>query len=123
MIVLSSATAIREIVDKAGWSASGRPPLYLADLYAGDKYLLWMSDGEGFILSAYLKDTHFFSSTAPELRATRNIVAVFFAKQNVFKWRSVVSAESTQLLFEIMENPDVCPSLHRVFVTVYLIAS
>ncbi len=53
MIVISSATAIREIVDKTGWSASGRPPLYLAN--AGNKYLLWMSDCEGFNL---LRDTY-----------------------------------------------------------------
>ncbi|KAF9032813.1 cytochrome P450 [Hymenopellis radicata] len=92
MIVISGATAIRDIVDKTGWIASGRPHLYLANLYAGDKYLLWMSD-------------------SPELRAIRNTVAVFFSKQNAFKWRSVVSAESTQLLLEIMENPanlEVC---------------
>ncbi|KAF8900965.1 cytochrome P450 [Mucidula mucida] len=88
MIVISSATAIRDIVDKTWWTASGRPAVYLANLYAGNKYLLWMSH-------------------SPELRATRNIVAVFFAKQIVFKWRSVVSAESTQLLFEITGNPDI----------------
>ncbi|KAF9030605.1 hypothetical protein BDZ89DRAFT_1064605, partial [Hymenopellis radicata] len=79
IIVLSSATAIREVVDKMGWIASSRRPTF----------------------SSISAQTVFTGST-PELKAIRKAIATFFSRQNAAK-RSPIKAESAQLLYELME--------------------
>ncbi|KAJ7336385.1 cytochrome P450 [Mycena albidolilacea] len=44
MVVLSSPTAIKEVVDRNSWAANSRPPNYLARLAAGGYHILFAAD-------------------------------------------------------------------------------
>lgn len=44
MVVLSSPSAIKEIVDKNSWAANSRPVNYLAGLAAGGYHILFAAD-------------------------------------------------------------------------------
>ncbi|KAJ7660066.1 cytochrome P450 [Mycena rosella] len=87
MIILSSPTAIKEVVDKHGWATSSRPPHYLAGLAVGGYHLLLASD-------------------SARLRNIRKTITRFFSPQNSAKRLPVQAAESTQLLFELMAHPE-----------------
>ncbi|KAF9463700.1 cytochrome P450 [Collybia nuda] len=87
MVILSSAAAIHEIVDKTGWIASSRPAMYFVKLYSGDYHLLPKPD-------------------SPSMRAMRSAVSQFLSKQNLKKQLPLVVDESTQLLYELMERPE-----------------
>ncbi|KAJ7512022.1 cytochrome P450 [Mycena galericulata] len=87
MVVLSSATAIKQVVDKQGWAASSRPPNELARLAAGGFHILFAPD-------------------TARLRKLRTTIARFLAPQNSLKRVPVLAAESTQLLHEFMNQPE-----------------
>ncbi|KAJ7512021.1 cytochrome P450 [Mycena galericulata] len=87
MVVLSSATAIKQVVDKQGWAASSRPPNELARLAAGGFHILFAPD-------------------TARLRKLRTTIARFLAPQNSLKRVPVLAAESTQLLHELMNQPE-----------------
>ncbi|KAF9032832.1 cytochrome P450 [Hymenopellis radicata] len=86
MIILSSATAVREVIDKTGWISGSRNPSYLVDLCAG---------GVDHIL---------FTGDTPQLKAMRKALGSFFSKQNTSKNLPILS-ESAQLLYDLMEDP------------------
>jgi hypothetical protein len=44
MVVLSSPTAIKQMVDRNSWAANSRPPNYLAGLAAGGYHILFAAD-------------------------------------------------------------------------------
>ncbi|KAJ6571782.1 cytochrome P450 [Mycena capillaripes] len=88
MVVLSSPTAIKEMVDKQGWSASSRPPNYLAELAAGGYHILFAPD-------------------TALLRNLRKTIARFFSPSNAVNRVPVQAAESTQLLYELMTQPEI----------------
>ncbi|KAJ7845273.1 cytochrome P450 [Mycena olivaceomarginata] len=87
MVVLSSPTAIQEIVDKNSWAANSRPVNYLAGLAAGGYHILFAAD-------------------TPLLRNLRKAIARFFSPANTLRRVSVQAAESTQLLYELMSQPE-----------------
>ncbi|KAJ7076070.1 cytochrome P450 [Mycena belliarum] len=76
MIILSSPTAIKQIVDKQGWTASSRPANYLAELATEKFFILFAPD------------------TAP-FRNLRKTVAWFFSPQHSASRVPIQEAEST----------------------------
>ncbi|KAF7369124.1 Cytochrome P450 [Mycena venus] len=97
MIVLSSPTAIKEIVDKSGWAGSARPKNYIAELCG--------SGGEFNIL---------FTSDCERLRNLRRTFARFFSPQNILRYVPVQIAESTLLLDDLIAHPeDFSDSIRR----------
>ncbi|KAJ7770536.1 cytochrome P450 [Mycena metata] len=88
MIILSSPRAIKVVVDKQGWATSSRPANYLAGLAAGGYHILFARD-------------------APRLRNLKNAIARFFSPTNSLGRVPVQAAESTQLLQELMTQPEV----------------
>ncbi|KAJ6486868.1 cytochrome P450 [Mycena sanguinolenta] len=87
MVVLSSSTAIKEVVDKTSWAASSRPPNYLGELAVGGYHILIATD------------TMF-------LRNVRKMVARFFSSAKALHRVRVQAAESTQLLYELLTRPE-----------------
>ncbi|KAK7055284.1 cytochrome P450 [Favolaschia claudopus] len=87
MVVLSSATAIKEIVDKSSWIASSRPPKYISILSAGGYHVLFACD-------------------TPLLRKIRKAIARFLSPAHAMRHSPIRSAESTQLLYELMTHPE-----------------
>ncbi|KAF9032825.1 cytochrome P450 [Hymenopellis radicata] len=85
MVILSSATAVREVVDKTGWIGSSRNSNYLVHLFTGGI------------------DHLVFAGDTPQVRVMRKVLGSFFSKQNALK-NSPVPSESVQLLYELMEN-------------------
>ncbi|KAJ7267368.1 cytochrome P450 [Mycena rebaudengoi] len=86
MVVLSSATAIKEVVDKQGWAGSSRPPNYLAGRAAGGYHIL-------------------FAPSDPRLHSLKNVLSRFFAPHNYLKHLPIQTAESVQLLHDLMNHP------------------
>ncbi|KAF7350490.1 Cytochrome P450 [Mycena venus] len=96
MVVLSSPTAIKEVVDKSSWAASSRPANYLAGLAAGGYHILFAAD-------------------TALLRSLRKTIARFFSPSNALHRVPVQAAESTQLLYEIITQPEnFSDSIRRV---------
>ncbi|KAF8169586.1 cytochrome P450 [Mycena galopus ATCC 62051] len=94
IVVVSEATAAREIIDKSGWVASARPRNTLAQWCLGDKFFV-------------------FSPLGPQQLAARKATETFLSKQSV-ALDSRTAAESTQLLYELLENPaDFARSIQR----------
>ncbi|KAJ7145384.1 cytochrome P450 [Mycena crocata] len=87
VVVLSSPTAIKEVVDKRGWVASSRPENHLAGLAVGGYHLLFAPD-------------------TPRLRNLRKSIARFFSPQNSLNRMPILSAECSQLLHELMVHPE-----------------
>ncbi|KAJ7076085.1 cytochrome P450 [Mycena belliarum] len=87
MIILSSPSAIKGVVDKHGWEASSRPPNYLAGLAVGGYHIL-------------------FALNTSQLRNLRKTVARFFSPQHSVGRVPVEAAESSQLLFDMMTHPE-----------------
>ncbi|KAF9018357.1 cytochrome P450 [Hymenopellis radicata] len=83
VIILSSATAVKEIVDKTGWAASSRPPSHIPHLIAGPEHLIFAS---------------------PNLRVTRKAISTYLSKQHASR-KALLAVESAQLLHDLMENP------------------
>ncbi|KAJ6618117.1 cytochrome P450 [Mycena sp. CBHHK59/15] len=97
MVVLSSATAIKEVVDKHAWAGSSRPGNYIAELSG--------SSGEYNVL---------FTTDCSRLRNLRRMLARFFSPQNSLKYVPVQAAESTVLLHDLMTHPsDFSHSIRR----------
>ncbi|KAJ7026180.1 cytochrome P450 [Mycena alexandri] len=97
MIVLSSATAIKEVVDKKGWAGSSRPGNYIAEICGtgADSNLLFATDG-------------------PRLKNLRRTLARFFSVQNAPRYMPTQAAESTILLHDLMVHPqDFFESIRR----------
>ncbi|KAF7349236.1 Cytochrome P450 [Mycena sanguinolenta] len=86
-VVLSSPTAIKEVVDKTSWAASSRPPNYLGELAAGGYHILMAADTR-------------------LLRNLRKTLARFFSSANALHRVPIQAAESTQLLHELMTRPE-----------------
>ncbi|KAJ7766403.1 cytochrome P450 [Mycena maculata] len=88
MIVLSSPTAIKEVVDKHGWAASSRPGNYIAEICGsgGDVDLVFAAD-------------------SPRLQNIRRVVARFFSPQNSLRYVPAETAESTVLLNDLITQP------------------
>ncbi|KAF8189912.1 hypothetical protein K438DRAFT_1832305 [Mycena galopus ATCC 62051] len=91
MVILSSPTAIKEVVDKTSWAASSRPPNYLGELAAGGYHILLAAD----------------TTLLPNIRKS---IARFFSPTNALRREPVQTAESTQLLYELTE-PEICLSV------------
>ncbi|KAJ7868861.1 cytochrome P450 [Mycena leptocephala] len=89
MIVLSSPAAIKEVVDKHGWTASSRPSNYIAELCG--------SGGEFNIL---------FATDCSRLKNLRRTLARFFSPQNSLRYVPAQAAESTLLLHDLMAHPE-----------------
>ncbi|KAJ7182771.1 cytochrome P450 [Mycena crocata] len=89
MVVLSSAAAIKEVVDKHGWVGSSRPSNYVAELCG--------SGGEFNIL---------FATDCPRLKNLRRHLVRFFSPQNALKYVPAQAAESTLLLNDLMTRPE-----------------
>ncbi|KAJ7039818.1 cytochrome P450 [Mycena alexandri] len=87
MIILSSPRAIKEVVDKQGWASSSRPVNYLAGVAAGGYHILFAQD-------------------TPQLRNLKKAIARFFSLMNSLSRVPVQAAESTQLLHELMTQPE-----------------
>ncbi|KAJ7737916.1 cytochrome P450 [Mycena maculata] len=87
MVVLSSPTAIKQVVDKQGWAASSRPANHLADLAAGGYHILFAPD-------------------TARLRSIRKTITRFLGPQSSLNRVSVQEAESSQLLNELMTQPE-----------------
>ncbi|KAJ6598386.1 cytochrome P450 [Mycena vulgaris] len=97
MIVLSSPTAIKQVVDKHGWAGSSRPGNYIAELSG--------SGGEFNIL---------FTDDCPRLKNLRRTIARFFSPQNSLKYVPAQAAESTLLLHDLITRPaDFSDSIRR----------
>ncbi|KAF8131354.1 cytochrome P450 [Mycena galopus ATCC 62051] len=92
IVVVSGATVAREIIDKSGWVASARPRNTLAQWCLGDKFFV-------------------FSPLGPQQLAARKATETFLSKQSV-ALDSRAAAESTQLLYELLENPAVNSAFH-----------
>ena len=45
MIVISSATVAKELLDKTGWNASSRPSMFLVDQVTDGNHMGFMKDG------------------------------------------------------------------------------
>ncbi|KAJ7097682.1 hypothetical protein C8R44DRAFT_643194, partial [Mycena epipterygia] len=88
MVVLSSATAIKQVIDAHGWAGSCRPGNYIAELCG--------SGGEFNLL---------FTNDSPRLRDLRRLLARLLSPQNSLKYLPVQAAESTLLLHDLMSNP------------------
>ncbi|KAJ7766397.1 cytochrome P450 [Mycena maculata] len=88
MIVLSSPTAIKEVVDKHGWVASSRPGNYIGEICGsgGDVNLIFAAD-------------------SPRLQKIRRVVARFFSPQNSLRYIPAENAESTVLLNDLITQP------------------
>ncbi|KAJ7207424.1 cytochrome P450 [Mycena pura] len=85
IVVVSKATAVREIIDKSGWISSSRPRNTLARWTLGDKFFV-------------------FAPLGPQQLAARKATETFLLKQSV-ALDSQTAAESTQLLYELLESP------------------
>ncbi|KAF7324639.1 Cytochrome P450 [Mycena kentingensis (nom. inval.)] len=97
MIVLSSATAIKSIIDKNGWTGSSRVTNHVADLCgtSGDFNMLFAGD-------------------CPRLHNMRRIIGRFFSPQNTLKYQALQDAESVLLLNDLLERPlDFIKSIRR----------
>ncbi|KAJ6611186.1 cytochrome P450 [Mycena sp. CBHHK59/15] len=96
MVVLSSPIAIKEVIDAHGWAASSRPVNYLAGLAAGGYHIL------------------FAPAVRARLRNLKKILARYFSSRNSLKHAPMMSAESTQLLYDLMDSPaDFTDSIRR----------
>ena len=108
MVVLSSPTAIREVVDKNSWAASSRPANYLAGLAAGGYHILFPADSMYIRCPIYsLNSYRRIPPLAALLRNLRKTIARFFSPTNALHRVPVQAAESTQLLYELMTQPEV----------------
>ncbi|CAK5274181.1 unnamed protein product, partial [Mycena citricolor] len=89
VIVLTSATAIRQIIDKPGWVGNSRPIHLTAGLcgMGPDSSLLFLSDCD-------------------LLRDTRRTMGRFFSTQNSMGFLPAQSAESVLLLRDLMLRPE-----------------
>ncbi|KAJ7472375.1 cytochrome P450 [Mycena galericulata] len=87
-IVLSSATAIKQVVDKNGWAASSRPGNYIAEISG--------SGGDFNIL---------FTTESPRLKNLRRLITRFFSPHNVARYVPAQTAESTVLLHDLITEP------------------
>ncbi|KAJ7705503.1 cytochrome P450 [Mycena rosella] len=97
MVVLSSATAIKQVVDKGGWAGSSRPENYIAEVCG--------SGSEFNIL---------FADDCPRFKNLRRIIARFFSPQNSLKYVPAQAAESTLLLHDLITRPaDFSDSIRR----------
>ncbi|KAJ7701712.1 cytochrome P450 [Mycena metata] len=97
MIVLSSATAVKEVVDKKGWAGSSRPGNYIAEIC-----------GTG------AESNLIFAPDCPRLRNLRRTLARFFSAQNAPRYLPAQAAESTILLHDLMVHPqDFSESIRR----------
>ncbi|KAF7349235.1 Cytochrome P450 [Mycena sanguinolenta] len=101
MVILSSPTAIKEVVDKTSWAASSRPPNYLGELAAGGYHILLAADSTANSSPRFLP-----TPPATLLRNARRIVARFFSPANALHRVPVQAAESTQLLYELLIRPE-----------------
>ncbi|KAJ6590539.1 cytochrome P450, partial [Mycena vulgaris] len=104
MVVLSSPTAIKEVVDKHGWAASSRPANYLAGLAAGGYHILFAPD-------------------CVRLRNLRKAVSRFFSPHNSLTRVPVQAAESAQLLYDMINDPEnFSESIRRYTHTITMIS-
>ncbi|KAJ7489291.1 cytochrome P450 [Mycena latifolia] len=87
MVVLSSATAIKQVVDKHGWAASSRPPSYIGELCG--------SGGDIDIV---------FADNSPRFQNLRRFTARFLSPQNLHKYAPAQAAESTVLMHDLMAH-------------------
>ncbi|KAF9018494.1 cytochrome P450 [Hymenopellis radicata] len=94
IIVVSSPTAVREVIDRTGWAASSRPESYL---------------GRG----AFGRYHPSFSPDTEDLRTMLTMITTFTSKYKTAMQRIVV-LEGAQLLFEFLNNPvDFKSSIRR----------
>ncbi|KAJ7176735.1 cytochrome P450 [Mycena filopes] len=95
MVVLSSPSAIKEVVDKHGWVGSSRPSNYIAELCGSGAH------------SSFLFATD-------DLKTLRRTMSRFFSLQNSVRYRPAQAAESTLLLHDLLTKPeDFSDSIRR----------
>ncbi|KZP29881.1 cytochrome P450 [Athelia psychrophila] len=87
IVVLSSATAVKELVDKTGWNASDRPSMFLVDKITDGNHMGFMKYG-------------------PQLRSLKKLLSYALSPQAVVKHIPMQEAESSQLLNDLLEKPE-----------------
>lgn len=88
LIVLSSAKAVKELIDKSGWNASSRPPNFLISLICDNQHIVFTPD-------------------SPHLRILKRVLSRSLSPQSSAKYIPILEAESTQLLVDFMDYPQV----------------
>ncbi|KAG8896943.1 hypothetical protein FRB99_008554 [Tulasnella sp. 403] len=85
-IVISSASAVKELMDKRSATTADRPPNHIANTIAG---------GKNMVLAHYTDDW----------RALRRAAHEILTPQACMKHLPIQQAEATQLMFDLLTNP------------------
>jgi cytochrome P450 len=87
MIVISSATAAKELLDKTGWNASDRPSMFLVDQITDGNHMGFMKYG-------------------PRLRTLKKWLSQALSPQATATYAPIQEAECSQFIYDILEHPD-----------------
>ena len=104
MIVVSSATAAKELLDKTGWNASDRPSLFLVDQITDGNHMGFMKYGQLFMHSC---DRNLSHVVGPRLRTLKKWLSQALSPQATATYTPIQEAECSQFLCDILEHPDV----------------
>ncbi|KAF9456361.1 cytochrome P450 [Collybia nuda] len=106
IIVLSSPSIIREVIDKRGASSANRPESVIADIIAPNS----MNIGA----ATYPNDTW---------KTMRRAAVAMLSAKNIEKFKPVQRAEAAQLMWDMLRNPenfydDICRYTTSVFLAI-----